>query len=266
MKVIISHDVDALFRNDHYHDLIYPKQQVRCCIKLIKGECTFNEWILRLTSPFKKRQNNIKALMEFDKCNNIESTFFFGMAKGLGMSYSKEKPLAYTTLLKKNGFDVGVHGISFDDYDLMKKERDDFIKTIGFMPEGIRMHYVRFNDSTFKLLSKVGYLFDSTEFDKKKGYLIKSPYKVNGMWEFPLTIMDGYLPEKFGDMQLMTKKIIKEAEQSKLEYITILLHDPYFCDAFSAKRDWYLWLIDYLKSKHYTTISFTKAIRELEEG
>lgn len=36
MKVIISHDVDHLFRDDHYRDLIYPKLWVRSSLELIK--------------------------------------------------------------------------------------------------------------------------------------------------------------------------------------------------------------------------------------
>ena len=52
MKVIISHDVDHLFRDDHYRDLIYPKLWVRSSLELIKRKYSVREWFYRMLTPF----------------------------------------------------------------------------------------------------------------------------------------------------------------------------------------------------------------------
>ena len=91
MKVIISHDVDHLFRDDHYRDLIYPKLWVRSFLELIKRKYGVREWFYRMLTPFSKKRHHIPEIIAFDRDNGIESTFFFGMANGLGMSYSLER-------------------------------------------------------------------------------------------------------------------------------------------------------------------------------
>jgi len=270
MKVIISHDVDHLFREDHYRDLFFLKNDVRTLLKLLTRNCTARECWLRIISPFKKKQNNIAELAEFDMKHGINSTFFFGMSNGLGMSYDCEKVAPYVKKLYSWGFDVGVHGIAFNDIKLMKNEKNKFMAINGRSPIGIRMHYVRFDDSTFKALSNLGYTYDSTEFDKNSGYLIKSPYKVNNMWEFPLTIMEGYLNEKpltenLEHMKKRTLEIIKLAKDKNVNYITILFHDYMFTNMYSCYKSWYEWLIDYLCKNDFDIISFTDAIGELND-
>ena len=265
MKVIISHDVDHLYRNDHLFDLIYPKLWVRSTIEVIKKQYGIKEYFYRMLSPFEKRRNRIEEVMEFDSNNNIPSTFFFGMESGLGMNYSQSVAAEMIKYVKDMGFDVGVHGIEYRELDNMRKEARAFNSIVNNFDFGIRMHYVRFdNKITLKNLDKCGYIFDSSEFDKNKGFLIKKPYKVNNIWEFPLTIMDGYLPPKIEDKIQKTKKIINDAKAIGLPYITILFHDVMFSNGYDTDRKWYLWLVDYLKENNFEFISYKDAIKELE--
>lgn len=265
MYIIISHDVDHLFGRDHWlRDLIYPKLWVRSTIQLFAKKISLNEWWLRCSSCFRHKRNNIEELMQFDKENGIPSTFFFGVNQGLGLSY---KPLeAKDTVIKVHnaGFDVGVHGIVYDSEDGIKKEYNEFVNTMGFEPCGIRMHYVRFDKNTFIYEADAGYRFDSTEFDKKNNGTRKSPYRVGRMWEFPLTIMDGYLPDGLDAMKEATNKLIKESEEKQLQYVTILFHDCYFCEEYKDLLQWYMWLVAYLKKEHQF-ISFSEAISQLEK-
>lgn len=265
MKIIISHDVDHLFREDHYKDLIYPKLWVRESLKFIRGKINPRQWLGRMMSPFRKERHNLAAIMKYDRELCIPSTFFFGMANGLGMSYNREKAYNIIKNVISSGFDVGVHGIAFSDLEKMKEEFALF-RNMRFIDSfGIREHYVRFDDTTFEKMSDVGYLFDSTEFDKEKGYLIKAPYKAGHMWEFPLTVMDGYLPDNTACAKIKTIEILKEAHEADLRYFTILFHDYLFCDAYASYRDWYIWLTRYLAAdKQYEFISYRDAIKELE--
>lgn len=264
MKIIVSHDVDHLFRDDHYRDLIYPKLWVRSTLELVRGYYGCKEWLYRMATPFSKKRHKIEDVMKFDKEQGVPSSFFFGMANGLGMSYKKERAVDVIRMVDNEGFDVGVHGIEYESIEGMKKEFDDFKKIIGREDFGIRMHYVRFNDKTFENLSKCNYLFDTTEFDKKKGHLFKEPYRIGRMWEFPLSIMDGYLPLNLDDKKRMTIDLVNEADKLGISYLTILFHDYQFCEGYATERDWYKWAIRYLGDK-YGFISYRDAIKELED-
>lgn len=266
IKVIVSHDVDHLFAGDHwFRDLIYPKMWIRTTIQFIRREITGREWFLRNSSCFRKNRHNIDALMRFDREHGIPSSFFFGMSKGLGMSYKPEEAAETIRKVRGNGFSAGVHGIDFQNYDKMLREYKTFEDTAGFPPEGIRMHYVRFDDHTFEKLSRVGYAFDSTEFNKQDNGTRKDPYQVGSMWEFPLTIMDGYLPQQYGKAKQKTLELLQECRDRRLEYISVLFHDYQFCDDYKDIRDWYTWLMEYFsESPDYCFISYPEAVRQLE--
>lgn len=264
MYIIISHDVDHLYGRDHwFRDLIYPKLWVRSSIQLVKRQISAKEWYSRCLSAFRHKRNNIEEVMRFDKENGVPSTFFFGMNQGLGMSY---KPLEAKEIILKvhnAGFDVGVHGINYESKEGIEKEYKLFKNTVGFDPCGIRMHYVRFDDKTFEYESQVGYRFDSTDFDKNNNGTRKNPYKVGEMWEFPLSIMDGYLPDRFEFMKSNTIQFLEECGKKDMKFVTILFHDCYFCDDYNDLYKWYKWLIRYLKNQHQF-ISFCDAISFLE--
>lgn len=263
MKVIISHDVDHLYNTDHLKDLYFPKLWVRSSSELLKREISPRVWWLRCTTPFKRRMHRIDELMRFDKEQGIPSTFFFGMASGLGMTYTQKTAAPLIEMVRSHGFDVGVHGISYTDYNAMKREYDDFTALIGSNDFGIRMHYVRYDNSTFGILSDIGYVFDTSEFDKVKGYTLKSPYKIGDMWEFPLSIMDSYLPYRLDKAKQNTKELIQKALQAGLSYLTILFHDAHHSESYEVYREWYMWVINYFQNRQFQFISYHEAMQEL---
>ncbi len=268
IKVIISHDVDHLFAKDHwFRDLIYPKMWIRTTIQLMKRDITAKEWWLRCISCFRKNRHNLDKLMDYDEKHGIQSTFFFGMNQGLGMSYKPEEAKAVIQKVYDRGFSVGVHGIEYQNYEGMKKEYDTFKRVTGIEPCGIRMHYVRFDDETFRKLDQIGYPVDSTEFDKNNCGTRKNPYKTSKMWEFPLTIMDAYLPGKFDDAKEKTLELLEECRNNGLGYITVLFHDNQYCDDYQDMKKWYEWLIEYFSdSSLYMFSSFDQSVRELENS
>ena len=265
-KVIVSHDVDHLFARDHwFRDLIYPKMWIRNTLELIKREITCREWWLRNTSSFRKNRHNLDSLMDFDQKHGIPSTFFFGMNQGLGMSYKPEEAKPVILQVHDHGFAVGVHGIEYQDLNGIKKEYQTFQEVTGIEPCGIRMHYVRFDAQTFRKLADTGYVFDSTEFDKQNCGTRKEPYKVGNMWEFPLTIMDAYLPQQFEAAKKATLKLVQEC--NGLQYISVLFHDFQFCDDYQDMRNWYIWLMEYFEnSPEFEFVSYQDAMEELSSN
>ena len=134
---------------------------------------------------------------------------------------------------------------------------------LGRSDFGIRTHYVRFDDTTFHLFEQSGYLFDTSEFNKETGSSMKAPYRVGDLWEFPLSMMDGYLPLELKEKKKASIRLIKEAEKLNLPYFTILFHDYQFCDGYATERDWYKWIISWLELNGYEFISYRDAIAEL---
>ena len=266
-KVIISHDVDHLYARDHwFRDLIYPKMWIRTTLELIKHDITGREWWLRNTSCFRKQRHNLEKLMDYDEKFGIRSAFFFGMNQALGMSYKPDEAKPVIQAVYDRGFQTGVHGIEYQNAEGIRKEYDTFYRLMGFAPCGIRMHYVRFDEQTFTRLSEAGYIFDTTEFNKPDSGTRKAPYRVGNMWEFPLAIMDAYLPQNFEGAKKRTIELLSQCRKAELPYITVLFHDYQFCDDYQDMRKWYIWLTEYFAaSPDYQFTSYEDAIRELEE-
>jgi hypothetical protein len=82
--------------------------------------------------------------------------------------------------------------------------------------------------------------------------------------------MDGYIINKSSRYQNQnleqakdsTKEIIEKAFNN-LKYFTLLFHDRYFSESFRTWREWYIWLIEYLKENKIEFIPFRKAIEEI---
>ena len=264
MKIIVSHDVDHLYSCDHwFRDLFFPKLWIRESLNLLKNRITAKEWFSRCTSCFSKKINYIPELLEFDLKNGVPSTFFFGMSQGLGMSYRPEEAREMIQFVRNHGFSVGVHGICYDSQQGIQKEKNTFKELMGFEPDGIRMHYVRFNENTFRYLDEAGYGFDSTEFDKTIGCSILDPYLIEKMWEFPVCVMDTYLPYNFEEAKHITLQRLKDAETKGCQWFTVLMHDVNYCDAYGAYKKWYEWFIHYCAEQGFEMKSFIDAINEL---
>jgi len=267
MKIIISHDVDHITVWEHKKDLIIPKFVARSFIEFGLKYISSFELKERFKSLIENKWQNIDELMQFNKINKIPSTFFIGVANGLGLSYSIKKAKFWIKKILREGFDIGVHGISFNNLDNMKNEYEIFKNLSGLEKFGIRMHYLRNSENMLGFLDKAGYLFDSTLYE------LKNPFKVGNLWEFPLHIMDGYIFYKNSRWQNQTleqvkdktKKIIENAYKNGIKYLTILFHDRYFSNSFQSWKNWYIWTIDYLKNSGFEFTSYRDAIKESEK-
>jgi len=267
MKIIISHDIDHITVWEHKRDLIIPKFIVRNSIELVTGSIGFPEYFLRLKSLAKNKWQNLEELTAFDKENKVPSTFFIGVNTGLGLSYSLENTKYWATKIIEKGFDVGVHGVEFNNMKGIKKEYETFKQISRLSSFGIRMHYLRNSENTLQFLNDVGYIFDSTL------YKLEKPFKIGNLWEFPLYIMDSHLfndNSKWQNQTLeqaedRTKKIVEEANKKGIKYLTILFHDRYFSNSFKSWKDWYIWMIGYLKSCGFEFTTYREAIQKLEK-
>ena len=83
MKIIISHVVDHLSVKEHLlNDLYLPKLFIRDIYHLLFLRISFGEYLLRLKEILNNKISYIKELCEYNKENNIPSTFFLAVKKG----------------------------------------------------------------------------------------------------------------------------------------------------------------------------------------
>jgi len=126
MKVIVSHDVDHITVSEHNRDLILPKFIVRSFIEKFLGHISFSEFGCRFKDILKNKWQNLDEIAKFDVENELHSTFFFGVNSGVGLSYSLKDAECWIKRILAKGCDVGVHGISFESCDNIKKEYEAF--------------------------------------------------------------------------------------------------------------------------------------------
>ena len=264
MKAIISHDVDHITVWEHNKDLILAKFFVRSSMQLISRDITPVEWLNRIKTFYSNKWNNITEIMQFNKKHNVKATFFFGVNNGIGLSYSTDSARKWIKKVAENGFEIGVHGISFQDFNSIKKEFDFFQSISGLDSFGIRMHCLRKTAETLDFLDQAGYVYDTSE------YVIHGPRKLAKMFEIPLHIMDGTFlykgmmkPVKLESAIEETRAVINRAIEMELPYLTILFHDRYFCDCYKKWTQWYIWVIQYLSECRIPFIDYHDAIAEL---
>lgn len=267
MKAIISHDIDHLTISEHlFSDTIVPKFIIRSKIELLTGKISLNEFVLRLADIFRNKWQNIDELIAFNNSKHITSAFFMGVDKGTGLIYSNAAATLWAKKITEQNAELFIHGIKFENLDVIQHEKKLFESVFQKPATGMRMHYVKKNETTLTNFSKAGYLFDSTV------HAFEDPYKIGNMWEFPFQIMDGWVIENGKKWQSRnlhqckeaTKFIIEEAQVKGLNYLGIDFHDRYFNKSFKTWMDWYMWLVDYLAENKIQTISFKNAINELE--
>lgn len=267
MKVIVSHDIDHITVWEHlFKDTILPKFMVRMHIELINGKISWREYLLRWSDFFKNKWQNIDELITFNNIHKVPSSFFIAVSKGIGLNYSNQAALVWIEQMQKRGCELGVHGIAYANQQAIDDELQLFLKLSGQTQSGMRMHYVRNNENTFRYFDEVGYVYDSTENS------FKNPYKIGRLWEFPFQIMDGWVIEEgqrwqtktFEQAKDTTKRLIDKAHHEQLHYLGIDFHDRYFSHAFKTWVEWYMWTIDYCETQGLTFINFMGAVEELE--
>ena len=57
---------------------------------------------------------------------------------------------------------------------------------------------------------------------------------------------------------------IEEAFKKDIKYFTILFHSRNFNDSFCSWKNWYIWVIGYLKNNGLEFTNYREAINELE--
>ena len=151
--------------------------------------------------------------------------------------YDVSKLSHWTSILTKEGCELGVHGI--DAWHSAEKGREELERIASIVREssiGIRMHWLLRDENTFRMLEDAGYAYDSTiGYNDTVGYRSGTtqtfrPFESKELLELPLHIQDGALfyPQKLDlsgpEAWKCCQRLIDHARESG-GVLTVLWHD-----------------------------------------
>ena len=203
LRVALSHDVDRTSK--HYQYFSYLAKS------LIKRN--FADAKYQLQSLFSKENPywNFPEIIRIEENLDVKSTFFFldesipfrlfdkkNWQLSLGRYNIREKKIMeIMQYLDKNGWEIGVHGsyLSYNNEELLKKEKNNIEDIIGHAVSGTRQHYLNLDNNTWTIHKKLGFKYDSTwgltrSFGIKEGKI--HPFRPfdDAFLVIPLMIMD----------------------------------------------------------------------------
>jgi len=212
LKVCLSHDIDRTQKSYQY------------ITKSVYSLMNFNfQGILNQAISLMHRNQfwTFNKFIEIEKSYNIRSTVFFlnetiklkilnpkTYQLALGRYNINDKRIVQIIKwLDDNGWEIGVHGSynSYNNYTLLKMEKDTLENILGHSVIGIRQHYLNLNEHTWTLQQKAGFMYDSSwGYTNGVGFLenMYNPFYPlgNGFKVIPLVLMDNCfmsLPDKW---------------------------------------------------------------------
>lgn len=177
---------------------------------------------------------NFREIMDLEEKFGIRSTFFFRTyyENGNYLDYEEE-----ITSLLKGKWEIGLHtdGNSIRNLDLLQKEKTNLEILTKKPIFGNRVHYLNFDNKLLSKLYQIGFTYDSTMKKYKNHISIDDMnyMKIDGIIEFPITIMDTYLFSYLGVTEENILDIFQETistvtsqnESDNMKIITLLWHD-----------------------------------------
>ena len=196
--IFLSHDVDWRKQGPPLEHILSRKDR-------------FEPELFEKTKP-EDLYHNIPEYMEIEEKFDIRSTFFFRTFYENGDVLDYEDDIKQ---LQKSNWEIGLHTdpSSIDDLDKIRSEKEKLESIINKQIVGNRVHFLNYNSELPNKLEKLGFSYDSSlrhskdRIDEKE----MSYSRINGIVEFPVTLMDAYL---FTYMRIREDKIISEFQKT----------------------------------------------------
>lgn len=203
LKVALTHDVDRTTKSHQYITHLLRGLKKRD----LTAAC------YHATTWHKRREVywNFEDILDIETHYGVKSTFFFLIESfpfrllspstwklSLGRyDIHEERIKRMIQHLDGNGWEIGLHGSynSYNNIDLLKKEKQILETIVGHPIKGIRQHYLNLNENTWQLQKQAGFQYDSSwGFARKIGFKdnkIKPFNPLNDHFTvFPLAVMD----------------------------------------------------------------------------
>ena len=174
---------------------------------------------------------NIPEYMEIEEKLEIRSTFFFRTFYENGNVDDYESDIQS---LVKGNWEIGLHTDprSLENIEKIKQEKEKLEELTRKPIVGNRVHFLNYDLTLPNKLKKLGFLYDSSlRYSKNKIDEKEMGYsKIDGLIEFPVTLMDAYL---FTHMKIEEDGLIPEIKKtleigrnySKKNVISMIWHD-----------------------------------------
>ena len=215
--IFLSHDVDWRRQGPNLEHIQARKDR-------------FDPEIFSKTKP-ENLYRNIPEYMELEEKFGIRSTFFFRTFYENGNVDDYEDDIQ--SLLKEK-WEIGLHTNPqfVDDIEKIKQEKEklEFLTRKPII--GNRVHFLNYNSELPSKLKQLGFLYDaSLRHSKDKINENEMGHsKIDGLIEFPVTLMDAYL---FTHMGIKEEGIIPEFKKtidigrnfSDVNVISVIWHD-----------------------------------------
>ena len=218
--IFLSHDVDWRKQGPPLEHILSRKDR-------------FEPELFEKTKP-EDLYHNIPDYMEIEEKFGVRSTFFFRTFYENGDVSDYEDDIKQ---LQKSNWEIGLHTdpSSVDNIEKIQREKQKLESITGKPIVGNRVHFLKYDDELPYRLQKLGFLYDSSirhskdRIDENEmGYSV-----INGIFEFPVTLMDAYL---FTHMKIKEEEIIpifqKTLDLSRSKYnsrdyhvISVIWHD-----------------------------------------
>ncbi|MDC0199449.1 hypothetical protein OAJ83_01160 [Candidatus Nitrosopelagicus sp.] len=215
--IFLSHDVDWRRQGPNAEHIEARKDR-------------FEPEIFNKTKP-EELYRNIPEYMELEEKFGVRSTFFFRTLYENGNVNDFEDDIQ---TLQKGDWEIGLHTDpkSVESIEKIKKEKEKLESLTQKPIVGNRVHFLNYNSELPLKLKELGFLYDASlrhskdKIDEKEmGYS-----KIDGLIEFPVTLMDAYL---FTHMGIKEEGIIPEFKKtleigrnfSEENVISVIWHD-----------------------------------------
>jgi len=268
----ITHDVDMVIKFKSVKDIIKCSGKLMLKNKDVRGAF----YLLRSLINSKKEYKNdpfwtFDYIIDMEKRYGFKSAFYF-MSGGESKfdnfyDINDIKVIDLINQIQNEGFEAGYHGSfnSYNDFELMKKEKEILKNLLINKKYGCRQHFLRFEAPlTWRYQEKLGLLYDTTlTFADKEGFRCGTclPYKpydilenrVLDILEIPLIVMEGSLQNQnysnySAEQGLQKTKELIDTVRKHNGVFTLLYHNSSF-DVYN--KNWDGWKQTYEKTMEY---------------
>ncbi len=215
--IFLSHDVDWRRQGPNAEHIEARKDR-------------FESEIFNKTKPG-ELYRNIPEYMELEEKFGVRSTFFFRTLYENGNVNDFEDDIQ---TLQKGNWEIGLHTDpkSVESIEKIKQEKEKLESLTQKPIIGNRVHFLNYNSELPLKLKELGFLYDTSlrhskdKIDEKE----MGHSKIDGLIEFPVTLMDAYL---FTHMGIKEEGIIPEFKKtleigrnfSEENVISVIWHD-----------------------------------------
>ena len=203
-----------------------------------------------------------EEIISLEKSYGFRSTFFFcAKRRHIKDPYYNIKNKKIQNIIRKldkEGFEIGLHGsyLSYNNKKYLEEEKKILESVLKEKVIGNRQHFLNFSQETPKILSELGFVYDST-FGSAKHAGFKdnkyNPFDYDNLLEMPMNVMDSTLFNQYRSYNKSYKKIksLINIAEKKSALITFNWHQGVFFEPeFKGFGKLYIQILEYLKKKN----------------